>query len=53
VRVRPLTSLIPVDLPVDEAVVLEQEKRAGQSERIERALRERGLWRGSEHVFVP
>jgi hypothetical protein len=32
-------SLVPIDLPVDVIVVLEQQERAGQSERIERALR--------------
>jgi hypothetical protein len=32
--------LVPVDLPVDGVVVLEQEERAGETERIERAPRE-------------
>jgi hypothetical protein len=30
--------LVPVDLPVDVIVVLEQEERASQSKRIERPL---------------
>jgi hypothetical protein len=34
--------LVVVDLPVDVIVVLEQQERAGQPERTERALRERG-----------
>jgi hypothetical protein len=33
--------LVPVDLPVDGIVVLEQEERAGEAERTERALSER------------
>jgi hypothetical protein len=32
--------LVPVDLPVDVAVVLEQQERAGQAQGVERALRE-------------
>jgi hypothetical protein len=32
--------LVPVDLPVDYIVVLEQEERAGETKRIERAPRE-------------
>jgi len=32
--------LVPVDLPVDVVVVLEQEERAGQAQGAERALRE-------------
>jgi hypothetical protein len=32
--------LVPVDLPVDCIVVLEQEERAGETERTERAPRE-------------
>jgi hypothetical protein len=35
------SSLVLVDLPVDFAVVLEQQERAGQAERTERALRKR------------
>jgi hypothetical protein len=35
------TSLVLVDLPVDFAVVLEQQERAGQAKRTERALRKR------------
>jgi hypothetical protein len=34
--------LVPVDLPVDVVVVLEQEERAGQIQRSERPL---GKWR--------
>jgi hypothetical protein len=36
--------LVLVDLPVDVVVVLEQQERAGQGERIERSPRERGTW---------
>jgi hypothetical protein len=32
------TRLVPIDLPVD-VVVLEQQERAGEAERIEHALR--------------
>jgi hypothetical protein len=32
--------LVPVDLPVDVIVVLEQKERAGETERTECALRE-------------
>jgi len=41
VRVKGLSSFVLVDLPVDIAVVLEQQERAGQAEHVERALRER------------
>jgi len=41
VRMNGQTSLVLVDLPVDFAVVLEQQERAGQAERTERALRKR------------
>lgn len=44
--------LVRVDLPVDLVVVLEQQERAGQPERTKRALRERWLLLGGEHVFV-
>ncbi len=37
-RVGRRLGLVPVDLPVDVVVVLEQEDRAGQPERIERPL---------------
>jgi hypothetical protein len=40
-RMTGLSSLVLVDLPVDFAVVLEQQERAGQAERTERALRKR------------
>ena len=40
-RVKGLSSFVLVDLPVDFAVVLEQQERAGQAKRIERALRKR------------
>jgi hypothetical protein len=40
-RVKGLSSLVLVDLPVDFAVVLEQQERAGQAKRIECALRKR------------
>jgi hypothetical protein len=33
--------LVPIDLPVDVVVVLEQQERAGQAEGTERALRKR------------
>jgi hypothetical protein len=36
-RMGPTIGLVPVDLPVDVVVVLEQEERAGEAERIERA----------------
>ena len=40
-RMRHLTrGLVPVDLPVDVIVVLEQKERAGETERTECALRE-------------
>src|SRR6185437_5433444 len=42
VRVDRLEVLVPVDLPVDAYVVLEQEERAGQVQRAERPL---GKWR--------
>jgi hypothetical protein len=41
VRMKGQSSLVLVDLPVDFAVVLEQQERAGQAERTERALRKR------------
>ena len=41
VRMKGRTSLVLVDLPVDFAVVLEQQERAGQAKRTERALRKR------------
>jgi len=44
--------LVPVDLPVDVAVVLEQQERAGQAQGVERALRELGGRLGCEHLFV-
>jgi hypothetical protein len=44
--------LVLVDLPVDVVVVLEQQERAGQGERIERSARERGWSAPGEHVFV-
>jgi len=39
-RVGLTRGLVPVDLPVDGVVVLEQEERAGETERIERTPRE-------------
>jgi hypothetical protein len=47
-----LAGLVLVDLPVDIAVVLEQQERAGQGERIARSARERGWSAPWEHVFV-
>lgn len=47
-----LTELVLVDLPVDVVVVLEQQKRTGQRERIARSARERGWSASGEHVFV-
>jgi hypothetical protein len=44
--------LIPVDLPVDVVVVLEQQERAGEAEGTERAPREGGGWWTGEHMFV-
>jgi hypothetical protein len=44
--------LVPVDLPVDFIVVLEQQERTGQGERIARSARERGCGAQGEHVFV-
>jgi hypothetical protein len=41
VRMSGLSSLVLVDLPVDFAVVLEQQERAGQAKGIECALRKR------------
>jgi hypothetical protein len=38
VRVDRRDRLVPVDLPVDCVVVLEQEERAGQIQRAERSL---------------
>jgi hypothetical protein len=44
--------LVPVDLPVDVVVVLEQEERADQADRAERVPGGlEGAWAG-EHVFV-
>jgi hypothetical protein len=40
-HVKDRTRLVPIDLPVDVVVVLEQQERAGQAKRIERALRKR------------
>ncbi len=40
-RMKGPSSLVLVDLPVDFAVVLEQQERAGQAKRIEGALRKR------------
>ena len=48
----PLAGLVLVDLPVDVVVVLEQQERAGQGERIARSARERGWSAPGEHVFV-
>jgi hypothetical protein len=47
-----LAELVLVDLPVDVIVVLEQQKRTGQGERIARSARERGWSAPGEHVFV-
>ncbi len=47
-----LAGLVPVDLPVDVVVVLEQKERAGQGERLQGAPRDRGSEAGREHVFV-
>jgi len=44
--------LVPVDLPVDVVVVLEQQERAGQAQGVERALRELGGCLVGEHLFV-
>jgi hypothetical protein len=44
--------LVLVDLPVDVVVVLEQQERAGQGERIARSAHERGWSAPGEHVFV-
>jgi len=41
-----------IDLPVDVVVVLEQQERAGQGERVARSPRERGWSAPWEHVFV-
>jgi hypothetical protein len=41
VRMRGLSSLVLVDLPVDFAVVLEQQERAGQAKSTKCALRKR------------
>jgi hypothetical protein len=38
-RVLRFAALVLVDLPVDVVVVLEQQERAGEASRIERALR--------------
>ena len=40
-RMKGQSSLVLVDLPVDFAVVLEQQERAGPAERTEGALRKR------------
>jgi hypothetical protein len=47
-----LAKLVLVDLPVDVVVVLEQQERAGQGERVARSARERGRSAPGEHVFV-
>jgi hypothetical protein len=47
-----LTEFVLVDLPVDVVVVLEQQERTGQGERIARSARERGWSASGEHVFV-
>jgi hypothetical protein len=47
-----LAGLVLIDLPVDVVVVLEQQERAGQGERIARSARERGWSAPGEHVFV-
>jgi hypothetical protein len=47
-----LAGLVLVDLPVDIVIVLEQQERAGQGERIARSARERGWSAPGEHVFV-
>jgi hypothetical protein len=47
-----LAWLVLVDLPVDVVVVLEQQERAGQGERIAHSARERGWSAPWEHVFV-
>jgi hypothetical protein len=44
--------LVPVDLPVDMMVVLEQEERAYEAEGTERALGDGTVGRVGEHVFV-
>jgi hypothetical protein len=44
--------LVLVDLPVDVVVVLEQQERTGQGERVTRSARERGWSAPWEHVFV-
>jgi hypothetical protein len=46
------TGLVLVDLPVDVVVVLEQQERAGQGERVARSAREREWSAPGEHVFV-
>jgi hypothetical protein len=54
---RPLThaslaGFVQVDLPVDVVVVLEQQERADQGERVVRSAREWGWSALGEHVFV-
>ena len=51
VRMIHLGPLVLVDLPVDVTVVLEQQERANEAKRTERALPQRGC-SGREHVFV-
>ena len=52
VRMNRRLMLVPVDLPVDVVVVLEQEERANEAECAERVLRGHGRSRRGEHVFV-
>jgi hypothetical protein len=44
--------LVPVDLPVDVTVVLEQQERAGEAKHIEHALRRVRCSHWAEHMFV-
>lgn len=44
--------LVPVDLPIDLVVVLEQEERAGRVQCAAHVLRKSGRSLGGEHVFA-
>jgi hypothetical protein len=47
-----LVQLVLADLPVDLVVVLEQQERADEAKRIERALPDLRCSSWGEHVFV-
>jgi hypothetical protein len=47
-----LAQLVLADLPVDLVVVLEQQERADEAKRTERALPNRRCSSWGEHVFV-